>query len=399
VEFAFTGDEFELEDQRNWTDGSLKTYGKPLALGPPAPLSPGGRLRQCVELRLLAPPRHRRRPPRGGLELNIGAATALPRLGFASGAAPDDLSALAQTTPSHIRVDLRDGYERVAATSRVATAIGTGIQLGVHLPLDDSGRAALDALKRDAPLYDVLVLQRDAEQLSTVADVEHARRLLGRFGDGVRYWAGTDAYYAQINRALTAAVGKRVTFSMHPQEHASDEQSMVETLEIQRDVLLDLKSKQDCAVSLGAVTLGRRVNFSAPAGLRVPTAPPDPRQSEPFGRAWTLGSIRYLSEAGAAAATFHTISGVGGVVDTDGRPTSLHALFSDLSELGDQALLVESESPSVCTGLAFRDGGLLTLVVANLRPERLHVRIRAANRRNRTLELDHYEYVRLEARV
>src|SRR4029079_8456757 len=50
VEFRFSGDEFELEDQRNWTDGAFKTYGTPLALGPPPPLARGDRLTQTVEM-------------------------------------------------------------------------------------------------------------------------------------------------------------------------------------------------------------------------------------------------------------------------------------------------------------------------------------------------------------
>ncbi|MEZ4515963.1 MAG: hypothetical protein R3C44_03665 [Chloroflexota bacterium] len=33
----FEGDLFEMEDQRNWTDGSFKTYCTPLALGISAP--------------------------------------------------------------------------------------------------------------------------------------------------------------------------------------------------------------------------------------------------------------------------------------------------------------------------------------------------------------------------
>ena len=31
--FAFEGDEFEMEDQRNWTDATFKTYSTPLSLG------------------------------------------------------------------------------------------------------------------------------------------------------------------------------------------------------------------------------------------------------------------------------------------------------------------------------------------------------------------------------
>ncbi|HVV84545.1 MAG TPA: hypothetical protein VHE35_15860, partial [Kofleriaceae bacterium] len=82
VELRFSGDEFELEDQRNWTDGSFKTYGTPLALGAPSPLKPGDRLEQSIELRLLEPPR--RRPPARPAtpELRLAKQATIARVGF-----------------------------------------------------------------------------------------------------------------------------------------------------------------------------------------------------------------------------------------------------------------------------------------------------------------------------
>src|SRR5439155_14715244 len=46
------GDTFEMEDQRNWTDASYKTYVRPLALPWPYMLSAGTRLEQSVSLAL-----------------------------------------------------------------------------------------------------------------------------------------------------------------------------------------------------------------------------------------------------------------------------------------------------------------------------------------------------------
>ena len=44
------GDTFEMEDQRNWTDASYKTYVRPLALPWPYTLEAGSRLEQAVSL-------------------------------------------------------------------------------------------------------------------------------------------------------------------------------------------------------------------------------------------------------------------------------------------------------------------------------------------------------------
>src|ERR1700733_11436358 len=51
------GDTFEMEDQRNWTDASFKTYSRPLALPWPFTLSAGQRLAQTVTLTLDGPAR------------------------------------------------------------------------------------------------------------------------------------------------------------------------------------------------------------------------------------------------------------------------------------------------------------------------------------------------------
>src|SRR5262249_8187998 len=50
AEFAFEGDLFEMEDQRNWTDASFKTYSTPLAAGVPHHAKAGQPLVQAVGL-------------------------------------------------------------------------------------------------------------------------------------------------------------------------------------------------------------------------------------------------------------------------------------------------------------------------------------------------------------
>ncbi|MFT4306336.1 MAG: hypothetical protein QM604_05560, partial [Microbacterium sp.] len=48
VALTFEGDVFEMEDQRNWTDASYKTYSRPLALPFPYELAAGERIVQSV---------------------------------------------------------------------------------------------------------------------------------------------------------------------------------------------------------------------------------------------------------------------------------------------------------------------------------------------------------------
>ena len=51
MRFDFEGDLFEMEDQRNWTDGSFKTYSTPLALLLAEGGEPGQAIRQRVMMR------------------------------------------------------------------------------------------------------------------------------------------------------------------------------------------------------------------------------------------------------------------------------------------------------------------------------------------------------------
>ena len=48
----FSGDIFEMEDQRNWTDASYKTYSTPLALPFPVEVTAGTSIAQSVTLTL-----------------------------------------------------------------------------------------------------------------------------------------------------------------------------------------------------------------------------------------------------------------------------------------------------------------------------------------------------------
>ncbi|MCU0856516.1 MAG: hypothetical protein MUF63_17005 [Rhodobacteraceae bacterium] len=70
VEIAMEGDVFEMEDQRNWSDASYKTYCRPLSLPRPYDVAAGETIRQRVVLDLgggaLRRRRARRFPRRAG---------------------------------------------------------------------------------------------------------------------------------------------------------------------------------------------------------------------------------------------------------------------------------------------------------------------------------------------
>ena len=52
IEVIFNGETFEMEDQRNWTDGSFKTYCTPLSLPFPIKIHEGETIKQSIKLNL-----------------------------------------------------------------------------------------------------------------------------------------------------------------------------------------------------------------------------------------------------------------------------------------------------------------------------------------------------------
>jgi len=112
---GFAGEEFETEDQRNWTDASFKTYSTPLRFAYPATIDAGTEVQQSVDLSIEG--------AREEIGANVGPDDAveirvdvhrrspLPRLGLAIASHGEPLDArsierLRRLRLAHLRVDL-----------------------------------------------------------------------------------------------------------------------------------------------------------------------------------------------------------------------------------------------------------------------------------------------------
>jgi hypothetical protein len=71
VTCTMTGDTFEMEDQRNWTDASYKTYVRPLGLPFPYRLTAGEIIEQAIEIRFVGQPAAARRRD-GPITVRVG---------------------------------------------------------------------------------------------------------------------------------------------------------------------------------------------------------------------------------------------------------------------------------------------------------------------------------------
>ncbi|OWY59864.1 hypothetical protein B7486_72285, partial [cyanobacterium TDX16] len=136
-----TGDTFETEDQRNWSDASYKTYCTPLAQPYPAPIEAGTKIQQAVTVRLLGLTEQAVAGAREAV-LTIGTdVLPLPPLGLgcASDGVPltgTEMERLKALHLAHLRLDVKvddqlEGKLRQAVAE--ADALGCALELAVTL--------------------------------------------------------------------------------------------------------------------------------------------------------------------------------------------------------------------------------------------------------------------------
>jgi hypothetical protein len=404
AELELSGDIFEMEDQRNWTDASFKTFCTPLRIPFPVEIRAGDRVAQSVTLTLRSPAPivvSDRRSQGAAFEVSTRAAGRLPALGLQTAShgaplSPCEVERLRRLRLSHLRWDLRLDEDGLEARLRRAAAEAELLEAPLELALfvadrPESELAALAALlERIRPeIRRVLVFHR-SELATSMRWVELARRLLGRAAAGGAIGSGTNANFAELNGCRPdPALVDFVCWGMHPQEHAHDDASLVETLEAQAatvDSARAFSGRQPLVVS--PVTLRRRFNPYATAPEPAPAPgelPPevDARQMSLFGACWTLGSVKHLAESGAASATYFETSGWRGVLETEaGAPLSeefrsipgaVFPLYHVLADLGDfrgaELLPSRSSEPLLVDGLALRLDGATCVLIANMSPE------------------------------
>ncbi|PJF27941.1 MAG: hypothetical protein CUN53_02140, partial [Phototrophicales bacterium] len=145
VIFNFEGDLFEMEDQRNWTDGSYKTYCTPISLGYPHRAQTGRRIDQRVTVRAaLANAGVASAAENGVNTFALGAVSGntLPKLGFAMAShggalTRREIERLARVKPYHLRAEVHfsraDWESQLVKAADEAKAVGSALELVLFL--------------------------------------------------------------------------------------------------------------------------------------------------------------------------------------------------------------------------------------------------------------------------
>jgi hypothetical protein len=406
AEVRLEGEVFEMEDQRNWSDDSFKTYGTPLGLPRPVEVVEGTRVRQSVtvDLRGLVPEPVRKvvsvvpgvvSKRRGSTEpvvvgLDAGRSLALPAIGL-GGAGVDSLgeAAVRSLRPlrlDHLRADLHlehTGWEEALdRAARNARQIGAPLEIALFLP--ERPDPHLSRLAREVERVEVSVacwlVFRGSGVVTGKGDVDAARAVLERLDPRARFAGGTDGGFVELNRSRPGPPApERLSFALTPQAHAFDDATLFEnlaTLPWLAETAQDFAG--DVALRLSPVTLRPRID-PTPAAWRAAGEPPltdDPRQAGPLALAWTLGLLAAAAESGYESLTLFEIVGPRGVLGPDG-PYPVHAGIADVRGVGEKAVVVATRSRRrervQCLGL--RSDRLVRLFLANVTPEEHPVRI------------------------
>jgi hypothetical protein len=425
AEIRFAGDIFEMEDQRNWTDASFKTYSTPLRLPFPVEVGVGDWLRQSVTVTPVPAtefPSSARRKTDGrrigardansarqadAVTLGYPARRMLVPLGLswsrdATEPTEDEFARLAVLRLSHLYLELVLGDERCVEDLVAAAECGRriGAPIAVALRMETDARPGLDrlscALKHARPQVASWTVLSEGRPTTSAEHLSIVRERLSREGYDEPLGGGTRAFFAELNRNHPAIdLLDFVTYTVNPQIHANDELSIVESLGGQRATVESaLFISGGKPVQVGPVTLKMHWN---PYATAVPQAAApgelplevDPRQRLPFAAAWTLGSVKTLSEAGALRATYYEMIGWKGIMERGSgsllpslfpsRPGELFPLYHLFAALGDVAGgeidTVAITDPASLSGLAVRKDSLLRLFVANYKPVERQVRI------------------------
>jgi hypothetical protein len=431
VSIRFEGDTFEMEDQRNWSDASYKTYVRPLALPWPYLIAQGEEGKQAVDVRIES---HRVAPagtPGADDEVVLSLADSdvdLPQLGLlltpedcpAVLAALDALRALApQVLLCHFDPTAAHGLDALRAFADVAAGYPCRYVLECVVPGIEAPELEL---VRIAALLEKSGFRPEGVAVSPSVDrqsvppgspwppcppLDEVYRAARAAFPGRAIGGGTFSYFTELNRK-PPPLDKLdwVTHATNPIVHAADDISVMQTLEALPHITRSCRALiGDLPYRIGPVTLAMRGNpygthtVDNPDGRRVTMAAIDPRSRAQFGAAWLLGYAAQIAPACIDVLTLGPLTGPRGLIDADnGTRYPAFEIAAALARIaGEPMIACRSTAPDRVLALGASDAhGPRTLWIANLSATRQICRVDGLDASSAAVELPPYGCVQLD---
>ena len=422
VQIHFAGEEFEMEDQRNWTDASFKTYGTPLDLPFPVSIKAGTQVHQTVIVSLPGKPRKLLPIQLGRTpQLSIATTSVIPKPGLglcccgdATPLTPLGIDRLRKLRLSHLRADLRfdsihwkDIFDQaIQEADQLQTNLHIALHFGVNLKKDLKEFEAYCNQRTDK--ITLWLLFSRTKCLGQDDVYEAAKSSLTRLNPTAIIAAGTNQNFAELNRNRPSKFSKFLPcYSINPQVHARDNGSLVESLAVQPQTVETAQQFAQRSVVVSPITLKPRHDpypsiQSASITSQNEQFGCDPRQLSLFGAAWTLGSIsRLASMSYLHSLTYFETSGMRGILNDGAKTTSsapatfssscvfpVYHLLYDLVGF-DRVLPTHSSHPLLTEGLTLTNSkGDRRILVANYVQQHQEIRIKSGTCRAMIRYLD-----------
>lgn len=426
VTCTMEGDAYEMEDQRNWTDTSYKTYIRPLSRPHPYTLEAGKEFAQRVVLSVEGSmPVPGREPAAGGDKLAIRE-TAVGRVPELALAVHPDYAEAALGVAEHVRrsnvaylvctfdASAGHGAETMARFRRLGEEGGARLILEAVLPLRD--RQARFTADEEVLEADIATIKHAADgagvdfavvspspacyhkswqptdEWPAAPPLSAVYSAVRRAFPGARIAGGMHSYFTELNRLPPPVEAIDViTHTTCPIVHAADDASVMESLQALPWVF---KSGQALAGGrpywIGPTAIGMRFNpYGAspspnPRNVRTPMAERDPRQRGLFNAAWTLGYIARAAAGGVAGLCLSSPAGPFGTASprmdrdqpwfdeqavVDAVFPVHHVIAGIASRAGATVRLVECSDPAAIAAIAFDAGDGIEVWLANLTAE------------------------------
>ena len=417
------GDTFEMEDQRNWSDASFKTYVRPIGLPWPYELKAGQQFEQRVSLTIEGEPKAEARGARAGETAVVvgGAAAMMPRIGVEipaaeAAASRSNLALLKALGPrlvvGEVQRQMGHGRSEIALYHELAGACGAELTLEASIsetkdPQHQARQLAEECAAAGADIRSLTlwaaadlkgVLPGSAWPLQP--PLEAIRWAAATAFPNARIGGGAHGFFTELNRRRPLAhFLDYISFTTAPIVHAADDRSVMETLETLPAIFASAAAIANGKPwRVGPSGIGARDNpYGAgptpnPGNGRICMAEADPRHRGLFGAAWTVGYLAAAAASGAEAVILGAATGPRGAIHRrlaqplpwfdDGPDRRLYPLFHVLSAAASASeaklLATQSNAPDRVVALAWLEGKAARLLLANVTAEEQPVALSGA---------------------
>lgn len=404
----FVGDEFEMEDQRNWSDASYKTYVRPLALPWPYIMPAATTNTQTVELVLkVSPSATSRANSANFVRVRVSnrptgrkfAETGLLIMPDALQETLDHRAALEDIAPGfllcHLDATAGHGQDELSGYANLQSRSKCPVRLE-YIAVADGNlngefRALAMKIQRSGLRLDAMVVCPSVDRQSTppgstwpecppLSDLyRSAREAL----PGLAIGGGMVSYFTELNRKRPPlALLDFVTHGTNPIVHAADDTSVMQTLEALPFIFRSATQimGDDRTYCLGPSYIPMRQN---PYGSRVfdnsnsrkTMAKMDPRQRGLFAASFMAGYAARVAEHDISSFVPASLLGPAGLLGgVDVRYPAFH-IVRQLSKLAGQSVIEScSEDQAKVLSLACCERwGQLSVLLSNITADPLTV--------------------------